>query len=397
MTDTAVLASHDLAVDHHLSSLGKSFRFILDITPTNADDARAAFLDDDSVEPTFVYRELGIDPEVASTMLAEVDLDAISDPTVAALLRNKHRELELQLAMLRARDSVDFRSLSIELYGGVAPKLLTAARAVIERVQPRPAAGDHLDAEEFLARSEAEIDFYRRLNADIDVHAEIRHDSTGVMVSDNVLLIGPEASVTAERANALIQHEIGTHLVTQVNGSHQPLKVLGTGLAGYEETQEGLAVLAEVAVGGLTPERLLQLAGRVCAVHAMTGGASFIDCAHSLVEAGFPRGSAFTTTMRVYRSGGLTKDAIYLRGLLDLLEHLRGGNALDLFFLGKFALEDLPLVQDLADRAVLHPPILTPRWFDDEECRLRLDAAAATTDPTLLVPFPDEDNQEEPT
>ena len=36
---------------------------------------------------------------------------------------------------------------------------------------------------------------------------------------------------------ALIHHEVGTHLVTQVNGMAQPVKVLGTGLAGYDETR----------------------------------------------------------------------------------------------------------------------------------------------------------------
>ena len=47
---------------------------------------------------------------------------------------------------------------------------------------------------------------------------------------------------------ALLHHEVGTHLVTHVNGTHQPIKVLGVGLAGYDETQEGLAVLAEYLV-----------------------------------------------------------------------------------------------------------------------------------------------------
>ena len=61
-----------------------------------------------------------------------------------------------------------------------------------------------------------------------------------------------------QEVGALLQHEVGTHLVTHVNGSAQPIKVLGTGFAGYDETQEGLAVLAEIACGGLTAFRLLQ-------------------------------------------------------------------------------------------------------------------------------------------
>ena len=82
------------------------------------------------------------------------------------------------------------------------------------------------------------------------MHAEVRPDVNGVMVSGDVLLIGPETKVQRARAQALLHHEVGTHLVTQANGSHQPIKVLGVGLAGYDETQEGLAVLAESPAAG---------------------------------------------------------------------------------------------------------------------------------------------------
>ena len=42
----------------------------------------------------------------------------------------------------------------------------------------------------------------------------------------------------------------------------------------------------------------------------------------SLVDAGVSADQAFTITMRVFRSGGLTKDAVYLRGLRELVDHL---------------------------------------------------------------------------
>ena len=81
---------------------------------------------------------------------------------------------------------------------------------------------------------------------------EVRDDSTGVMVSNGNLLIAPTAVVPSYQVQPLLHHEIGTHIVTHVNGSCQPLRLLGAGLAGYDETQEGLAVLAEHLAGGLT-------------------------------------------------------------------------------------------------------------------------------------------------
>ena len=379
------IAIVDQAIDLQLSQLSTSFRFILDITPIDADDVKDAFLAGDVQEPTFTYRDYVIEPEVLQTVLESIDVGRVQDGTVAALLRNKKRELGLQLAMLRARGSADFRNLSIELFGGVHHDLLTAAESILARVEPQAWSGDKLTAEQFLNLANEELDYYRGLEPDVDIHAEIRPDSTGVMVSQNLLLIGPEATVSGDRANALIQHEVGTHLVTQVNGAHQPLQVLGTGLAGYDETQEGLAVLAEVACGELTTSRLRQLAGRVVTVHRMLSGDTFRQCWEGLDELGFRPGGAFSTVMRIFRSGGLTKDACYLRGLLDLLAHLRRGGEIDAFFLGKFALEDLPLIEELRARGVLNDPVILPRWFDDPAGRERVAAAASLTDPTHLI------------
>jgi len=48
-------------------------------------------------------------------------------------------------------------------------------------------------------------------------------------------------------------------------------------MGGYDQLQEGLAVLAEYLVGGLTVNRLRLLAGRVIGVESMVNGASFIE------------------------------------------------------------------------------------------------------------------------
>lgn len=81
----------------------------------------------------------------------------------------------------------------------------------------------------------------------------------GLMVSGNQLLIGGRTRIPRRRA-CLAQHEIGTHLITRYNGHHQPFRQLEVGLAGYDGLQEGLAVLAEYLVGGLSRLRIRILA-----------------------------------------------------------------------------------------------------------------------------------------
>ncbi|MFC7486523.1 flavohemoglobin expression-modulating QEGLA motif protein [Knoellia sp. CPCC 206453] len=374
------LSVADLAIDHALAQTARSMQFLLDVTPVNADKVRHDFAHGTVAQPSFHYRPLETSPEVLAKALENIDVADVEDATLGHLLRAKHRELGLQIEMLRARDTDDFSALSIELYGGATPELRRQADNILARVHRSEDAGDSLTAPEFLELAHSEIDFYREVDPEIDIHAEMRDDVNGVMVSGNTLLIDRDVVVQRARANALIQHEVGTHLVTQVNGAAQPVQVLGTGLAGYDRTQEGLAILAEIGCGELTPFRLRQLAARVLTVHRMHVGADFVEAWRALVDDGFPKSSAFTTTMRAYRSGGLSKDAIYLRGLVELLRHLRRGGGLDLLWLGKFSLEDLPLIRELDRRGVLRPPRLVPRYLEDARATERLDAAADHAD-----------------
>jgi len=198
------------------------------------------------------------------------------------------------------------------------------------------------------------------------------------MVSFGRLLIPEAATFRADRVEPLLHHEVGTHVVTYHNGARQPLKLLTIGLPGYDETQEGLAVLAEYLTGGLDPRRLRVLAARVVAVDKMLDGAEFVDIFESLQAAHrIPRKTAWLIAIRVVVAGGSVKDAIYLRGITRLLEALAEGISLDALFVGKLALDHVPLIQDLLDREVLHPPWVRPRWLDVPGAQERLDRLRA--------------------
>ncbi len=222
-----------------------------------------------------------------------------------------------------------------------------------------------------------EIDGYRPQHPDLTVPIEIRDDISGVMVANGVLLIAGTASVCNSRLAGLLAHEVGTHILTYVNGSLQHLKLLGSGLAGYEETQEGLALIAEAAVGGLTAGRLRQLAARVLAVTRLLQGSSFAQTHRELTERhGYSKGGAFTIVMRVWRSGGLTKDAIYLRGLQALVEHLAAGKPLESLWQGKLALADLPTTATLIERGILQAPAILPNFLSDIAALKRIEKMA---------------------
>ena len=369
----STLSADDLAIDHELADLAGSFRFLLDLTPVDLPGARQEF-EATGRAPRLEYRPLEDDTVVAGKRLQAIDVDHVEDPALATLLRAKHREVQLQLEMLDARGSEEFLPLSIELYGTVSRSLLATARQILEEVDADAGEeGPWLDAEAVAKAVQAELDRYRAFAPDIESHVEIREGSTGVMVSNGDVLVAPTCRVSVDRVEALLHHEVGTHVVTHVNGAHQPLHVLASGLAGHDETQEGLAVLAEHLVGGLTPARIRQLAGRVVAVHELVEGASFEEVHDALLAQGIPTRQAFAITIRVFRSGGLTKDAIYLRGLVELIEHVVSERDIEVLWLGKMPLTAVPLVRALHDRGALHDALLRPRYLDDPIAQERLD------------------------
>lgn len=388
VTPSAVLADEDLAIDRELSELACGFRFLVDLTPIDLPGTRRAF-DEDGRAPTLRYRPLEDDPRLAAKRLSEVAIDSVTDPTLASLLLAKQRELQVQLDMLECRGADGFLALSIELYGTVSARLLEEAEAILRDVPPPgPEEGPWLDATAVAKAVQGELDRYRSVAPDLESHVEVREGSTGIMVSNGDVLVAPTARVAISRLEALLHHEVGTHVVTHVNGAHQPLHVLAGGLAGHDETQEGLAVLAEHLVGGLTAGRLRQLAARVVAVHQMVERASFEEVHADLVSRGIPPGQAFSVTIRTFRGGGLTKDAVYLRGLLELVSHLSSGGDLDVLWLGKMPLTAVPLIEELHLRGVLHDPLLRPRYLDEPGSQARLARLSEVSALTELIGRP---------
>jgi hypothetical protein len=102
-------------------------------------------------------------------------------------------------------------------------------------------------------------------------------------------------------------------------------------------------------------------------------GADFMETFRSLYrDYGFNARGAFMMTMRTYRGGGYTKDAIYLQGLVEVLDYLATGKELQTLYLGKIAHEYIPLIEELRWRQVLETPTLVPRLFTMDASREKL-------------------------
>ena len=365
-------------VDQELAEITADFDFLLSVTPINADQAWSSFKRKRfEIEPRFIYRPLPVDPALVKRQLYRIPIEKIEDPALEALFSAQRMELERKLTMLSDRGGRRFLYGSLQLYGHVDEQLLETARHILEHVPVRSrgkSAVRQLDAVEFAARAEAEIRYYRERAPRVWSRVEIRDDVVGMLVSHGNLLLNSRQKVAENRVEALLAHEIGTHVLTYFNGQAQPFRQLYAGLPGYEELQEGLAVLAEYLTGGLTGPRLRMLAARVLAASMITEGAGFTEVFRKLDDGyGFSQKTAFNITLRIFRGGGLLKDMVYLRGLMRLLEYLGGGGAFEPLLLGKFGADHLPIIRELQWRKVLSAPLLKPRYLDNPEATEKLE------------------------
>ena len=377
--------------DKKLADISQSFDFLLQVTPINTEKAWRAFKKTNFEKvPTFFYRPQPIDPALVKRKLYQIPIERVEDATLGFLFQEKRKELDRQLGLLQDRGKSEFYYGALQLYGVVGDQLADTAREILIRFSDYSNKKDGgkkvLNAERFAERARKEIEYYRQMYPEMASQIQIRDDIVGLLVSQGNLLIARDIKIPEARIEATLSHEIGTHVLTYYNGKAQPFQQLYCGFAGYDELQEGLAVLSEYLVGQLSPQRLRLLAARVMAAHKMQCGATFLEVFHELNLAyGFEQKTAFIITARIFRGGGLIKDAIYLRGLVNLLAYLRKNGNIGVLFCGKIALDHVQIIQELQAREILGAFPLVPRYMQADGIDAKLAALREGLDVFDLV------------
>lgn len=365
-------------VDHELAHMDGRIDWLTRLMPSNLDDVKAGFEANGYKNmPDYTYEQNADDLEGIRAELFDLPVRDIEDDVIRSILLEKQREVDRQIELVRMRDTDGFVLASIDLFGAVSEELLKNAHDVLEKAPETEQADRSCDAQDLMDASRAEMEYYHHRDSRFSYKCIMNPTpGTSLYTSEGNLNIACDYKVAPSRIEPLINHEIGTHTVTHFNGAQQPLHTLRTGLADYDALQEGLAVFAEYLCGHLPPARLRHLAARVVAADmAVKGekGADIFACLHE--EHGLPKGRAFAVLARSKRGGGLTKDAVYLAGLIELLAWLANGGELETLFFGKFAMKQLQPLLQLQDRGLLSAPAILPRYLDNDDARARLEKA----------------------
>ena len=364
------MTSEVLQTDKKLAEIKDRFDILFHVTPVNVPEVWTTFRDSQFLQPpVFKYRPRPIDPDILKRQLYAIEIEKVDDPALTHIFQTQRQEISRLLTMIADRNTPNFIYGSLQVFGGVDADLLDQAKHILKCISVKPFSmtNSRLSASEIAARANALIAEYQLQNTDFIYGVEIRNDLPGIMVSSGKLLIGSTVSLHQETVDATLAHEVSTHILTHFNGSAQPFQQFHSGMQDYEGTQEGLAVLAEYFVGNLHPGRLRTIAARVVAVDAMVKGADFIQVFRLLVdEWHFSNEQAFQITMRVFRGGGFTKDAVYLKGLLEVAGYLKNEGEIMSLFVGKIGLRHIPFVKELRWRRLLKEALVKPHYMHSE-------------------------------
>ena len=361
-------------IDKALAEIESSYQFLWLVSPSNIHEIKESFINSNKLL-NYHYRLLPVDPDVLKRKLYNLKIEDVDDPAMSHLFREKREELDQQITMLSERGTRNFLYDSIRLYEGLGEELLNEANEILNKVpeQEDDIQDKLLDSNAFSSLARKEFDFFKQQDENFNCKVHIREDVNIMMVSQGELYIPKDYKLSEVDAKGLIQHEVGTHVLTYHNGLQQPLKQLSIGLADYDTLQEGLAVMAEFLMNALTPNRLRTLAGRVIAGQAVKDGGDFQEIYGLLTtKFEFNKDRAFNITSRIMQGGGFLKDIIYLKGLVNLRKYLQGGGDYEVLLSGKFALKHKNIIEELTERKVLKKGILTPSYLLNNESKKRI-------------------------
>ncbi len=335
---------------------------------------------------------LGFDPVRKREELEAIEADvhrALGRDSVGQILAKSARQYIDVISMLESRGTPQFYSQSRQLYG--TPKEYFADG----RTQVRGVA---LGMYEILTNLDDAVlgpQPVRDLSAERAVsilnerlEGYFGEGVVSVMLDDGIVADAAagasyikvrQGAAFSDRDLRLLEvHEGWVHVATSLNGRAQPVaRWLGIGPPRVAPTQEGLAALLEVLTLTSHPRRARRLNDRVLAVDKSEDGANFLEVFEWFRTEGYDEETCFWSAQRVFRGGVLdggapfTKDIVYTKGIVlnynFLTSAIASGRA-DLIrwlFVGKVALEDVPVLAAHAHEGLVRAPKHVPPMFQD--------------------------------
>jgi len=347
-----------LDVDRKLSVMLKKFELLAFVNPINTNQEKKKFFKNKcTVPPEFKYNPIRINPFELKQEFSNLRVQDISDVSIRHMYESVINSYFDKIDMLASLDTPKFLYNSLRYFGRPSKKDIQNANYFLHlpEILGEPKRSPTLGVDEAVASFKDGLALYgfeSKIEKSTRVIAKVM-----VLNAKKTILVRPDAKFSRGQINALVEHEIGVHMVTTMNSNLHELRIFNLGLPVNTMTQEGLAILAEYLSGNISMKRLKVLAYRVIVVDMMCNGADFIECFNFLVnDHNLDQDEAFTIVTRIFRGGGFTKDFLYLSGFVKILRLWESGYDLTPLLVGKTSLEFYHTISEMIEREMIVKP-----------------------------------------
>lgn len=340
-------------LDDRLAEIDRQIALLSYINPRNLSEQKTLFLAHPDASPRFFYREVELDTESLRKELRRLPaVDHVLYPLYAA----KIREIDDKLSLIESRDSADFAELSHSIFGKVTKAAYQEAVSFIKKEADHiiPDDSPELEGKKVIDTLREFLDTHKLSHWKISLLDESVADIQ--ITKKGSILLKKDAVFRSNRLQALLVHEIGTHVFRYENGRMQPFRLLERGTVGYLRTEEGLAVWNQNQLGINLGDKKLRPAYLIIAAH-MAQKMGFVDLFHFLKSTyNLENDEAWHLCLKVKRgykntdrAGAFTKDIIYWTGLKEVETFFKKGGEIADIYLGKISVKDIPLVRSIPD------------------------------------------------
>lgn len=358
-------------VDRKISEITGRIDFYSCLTPLNQKEEEEKFFffleEGKEYNPLFKYKEHDLAREKRDLEELFKGLDAAD--LLHGVFIKKIEFILAQVELLEASDE-EFAGLAVKLHGEPDEDTINTAFGILRegRDSGYVFPDETVTPEEMRSilsgdLKEAGIDWKCVLSRKIIPKVTVSGKDRTIYINDRI-------SYTREEIERLRIHEIKVHIYRGANGALQPFMIFAEGLAGYNETEEGLAIVAEEKTGVLKEDtRQMKLySGRaVCVHYSLEKG--FYDVFRALTEF-FPDRMAYRLAERGKRGlgdtsyrGGLTKGFHYISGWQKVKRYVEENGDLSILYVGKIGTDDVGAARELLSGGVLKDAKYLPEFI----------------------------------
>ncbi len=338
-------------IDARICEIDRHIKLLAYVNPRNIKEQKDLFFEHSGYTPRFSYRDL----ENLNLQTFKNDLSRIPvvDHELYPLYERKIKEIQSRISLLENRGGSDYTHFSEEVFGKVSRHIYQEALKFLKKNMPI----EHDNSP--ILETKPAVEILRKFMDEKKLkHWNIKYLEEAVVdmqvTKKESVLVRKKSTYHKNRLEALLVHEIGTHVFRFENGKRQPLEIMAQGTANYLTTEEGLAVWNQNQLGLNLGDKYLTPALQIVTIH-MAKRLGFRDLFEYL-QSTFDVSDelAWKLCLKSKRGfvdsdskGAFTKDAIYFIGNREIEKFVKRGGLIEELYLGKIAISELRIIKKM--------------------------------------------------